>query len=227
MENQIEVTIDGQIINVDPNETILQACASVGVNVPTLCYFSGISPNASCGVCVVEVEGAKSLVRSCVQKPTAGMKIHTASPRVMRARKTAIELLLANHPSDCLSCVRADNCELRELSNKLGVRADRFPSYKKFLPPDNSSAGIVRDDKKCILCGRCIAMCNEVQGVQAIAFTGRGAKTRVATFMDKGLAQSACVQCGQCSVVCPTGAITERMNRRTLKVRSQIRASPW
>ncbi|MEN6297502.1 MAG: NADH-dependent [FeFe] hydrogenase, group A6 [Rectinema sp.] len=214
MENLIEVTIDSQTVKVDPSENIVEACARAGVKIPTLCYLKGISQNASCGVCVVEVEGAKSLVRSCVQKPTPGMKIQTASPRVLRARKTAIELLLANHPSDCLSCVRADTCELHTMANLLEVRADRFPAYRKYPLPDTTSEGIVRDDKKCILCGRCVSVCEETQGVNAIAFTGRGARTRVATFMDRGLAQSACVQCGQCSVVCPTGAITEKDESR-------------
>ena len=210
MDNLIEVTIDNRIAKVDPSENIIEACARVGVKIPTLCYLKGVSKNASCGVCVVEVEGAKSLIRSCVQNPMPGMKIHTSSPRVLRARKTAIELLLANHPTDCLSCLRGDNCELREIANLLGVKADRFPAYKKFPLPDATSEGIVRDDKKCILCGRCVTVCEEIQGVSAIAFTGRGARTRVATFMDRGLSQSACVQCGQCSVVCPTGAITAK-----------------
>lgn len=214
MENFIEITIDNQQVKVDPSENIVEACARVGVKIPTLCYLKGISKNASCGVCVVEVEGAKALVRSCVQNPTPGMKIHTSSPRVLRARKTAVELLLANHPTDCLSCIRGDSCELRTVANLLGVRADRFPSYKRYPAPDTTSEGIVRDDEKCILCGRCVSVCEETQGVNAIAFTGRGARTRVSTFMDRGLAQSACVQCGQCSVVCPTGAITEKDDSR-------------
>ncbi len=210
MEKLIDIMIDGHAVAVDPSENLVQACARTGVTIPTLCFLEGISKNASCGVCVVEVEGAKSLIRSCVQKPTPGMKVHTTSPRVIRARKTAIELLLANHPNECLSCLRADTCELHAMANLLGVKNDRFPSYKTFPMIDNSSEGIVRDDKKCILCGRCVSVCEKTQGVNAIAFTGRGARTRVGTFMDKGLAQSACVQCGQCSVVCPTGAITEK-----------------
>lgn len=210
METTIEVVIDGQRVDADPSENILKACARAGVKIPTLCFLEGVSKNASCGVCVVEVEGAKSLIRSCVQRPMPGMKIRTASPRVIRARKTAVELLLANHPDECLSCLRADTCELHAMASLLGVKNDRFPSYKTYPLADTSSEGIVRDDKKCILCGRCVSVCEETQGVNAIAFTGRGARTRVGTFMDRGLAQSSCVQCGQCSVVCPTGAITEK-----------------
>lgn len=206
----IAITIDGQTVDVDPEENLIEACAKTGSKIPTLCFMKDISANASCGVCVVEVEGAKALVRSCVQKPTPGMKIKTASPRVLNARKTAVELLLANHPSDCLSCIRSGTCELRTLAESLGVRASHYPKLKKFAQPDTSSEGLVRDDSKCILCGRCVAVCAETQTVHAIAFAGRGARTRVTTFMDRGLAKSPCVQCGQCSVVCPTAAITER-----------------
>lgn len=212
--NEITITIDGRNVAVDPSLTIVEACATAGIKIPTLCYLKDVSQNASCGVCVVEVEGAKSLVRSCVQKPTPGMVIKTFSPRVIRARRTAVELLLANHPTDCLSCIRSGTCELRQLADTLGVRADRYPKYKKFAPPDNSSEGIVRDDSKCILCGRCVSVCAETQTVHAIAFTSRGARTRVGTFMDRGLAQSSCVQCGQCSVVCPTAAIAEKDESR-------------
>ena len=127
MENLIDITIDGQTIKVDSNENIVEACARAGVKIPTLCFLKDISENASCGVCVVEVEGAKSLLRSCVQKPTPGMKIRTSSPRVIQARKAAVELLLANHPDECLSCLRADTCELHTMANLLGVHAQRCP----------------------------------------------------------------------------------------------------
>lgn len=206
----ISINVDGHSVDVDPDKNLIEACAAAGAKIPTLCFMKDVSSNASCGVCVIEVEGAKALVRSCVQKPTPGMKIHTASQRVISARRTAIELLLANHPTDCLSCIRSGTCELRTLSEALGVRASHFPKLKKFAPPDNSSDGLVRDDSKCILCGRCVTVCAETQSVHAIAFAGRGARTRVTTFMDRGLANSSCVQCGQCSVVCPTAAISEK-----------------
>ncbi|HOI22759.1 MAG TPA: [FeFe] hydrogenase, group A [Spirochaetales bacterium] len=206
----ISISVDGKKIEVDPGMNLIDACALAGASVPSLCFMKDISANASCGVCVVEVEGAKALVRSCVQKPVEGMKIRTAGPRVMSARRTAVELLLANHPTDCLSCIRSGTCELRVLAETLGVRASRYPKLKKFPPPDTSTEGLVRDDSKCILCGRCVAACAETQSVHAIAFAGRGARTRVTSFMDKGLANSPCIQCGQCSVVCPTAAITEK-----------------
>ncbi|HCO47940.1 MAG TPA: ferredoxin [Spirochaetaceae bacterium] len=206
----IAITVDGKTIEVDPDRNLIEACAGAGARIPSLCYMKDISSNASCGVCVIEVEGAKALVRSCVQKPSPGMKIRTASPRVLNARRMAVELLLANHPADCLSCIRSGSCELRTLAETLGVRAAHYPKLKKFAQPDTSSDGLVRDDSKCILCGRCVAVCAETQSVHAIAFSGRGARTRVTTFMDKGLANSPCVQCGQCSVVCPTAAIAEK-----------------
>ena len=206
----IAITVDGKAIDVDPELNIVDACALAGAKIPTLCYMKEVSSNASCGVCVVEVEGAKALMRSCVQKPMPGMKIRTASPRVLNARKTAVELLLANHPADCLSCLRNGTCELRALADLLGVKASHYPKLRKFAAPDTSSDGLVRDDSKCILCGRCVAVCSETQSVNAITFSGRGARTRVTTFMDRGLANSPCVQCGQCTVVCPTAAITEK-----------------
>ncbi|MFZ2781591.1 MAG: NADH-dependent [FeFe] hydrogenase, group A6 [Rectinemataceae bacterium] len=207
--NTVRITVDGHEIDADPEENLIAACALAGAKIPTLCWLKDVSANASCGVCVVEVEGAKSLLRACVQKPTAGMKLRSSSPRVLAARKTAIELLLANHPADCLSCIRSGTCELRQLAETLGADSKRFPATRKVPAPDHSTEGLVRDDSKCILCGRCVAVCAETQGVHAIAFAGRGSRTRVAAFMDRGLGSSPCVQCGQCSVVCPTAAISE------------------
>jgi len=209
-DKMITVYVDGVAAHVDQSASLLDACRAAGAKIPTLCYLKDVSSNASCGVCLVEVEGAKSLVRSCVGKVTDGMKVTTASPRVMRARKAAVELLLANHPADCLVCARNGNCELQEMADSLGLRKVRFPRIRKAPPKDESTDGLVRDNDKCILCGRCVAVCSEVQSVAAIGFINRGSRTRVGTFMDRGLQKSTCVQCGQCSVVCPTGAITER-----------------
>jgi iron-only hydrogenase group A len=190
--------------------SLLEACAAAGAKVPTLCHLEGVSTNASCGLCVVEVEGAKALVRACVGKVAEGMKVSTSTPRVLRARRNAVELLLANHPAECLTCARSGSCELQDAARDLGIRTIRFGRTRAAPELDASTDGLVRDNDKCILCGRCVAVCSELQGVSAIGFAGRGIRTRVAAFMDRGLASSACVQCGQCSVVCPTGAITER-----------------
>ncbi|MGO8692775.1 MAG: NADH-dependent [FeFe] hydrogenase, group A6 [Rectinemataceae bacterium] len=209
-DKMVTIFVDGQAKAVDPSRSLLEACAEAGAKIPTLCYLKDVSANASCGVCVVEVEGAKSLVRSCVGRVSEGMKIRISSPRVMRARKNAVELLLANHPADCLVCARNGSCELQSMTEKLGIRKVRFPRTRKAPPVDESTDGIVRDNDKCILCGRCVAVCSETQSVSAIQFSGRGIRTKVSTFMDRGLGKSTCVQCGQCSIVCPTGAITER-----------------
>jgi iron-only hydrogenase group A len=206
----VSITVDGASALVEPGSGLLEACEAAGAKVPTLCRLEGVSTNASCGLCVVEVEGAKALVRACVGKVAKGMKVSTASPRVLRARRNAVELLLANHPAECLTCARSGTCELQDAARELGIRTIRFPRTRAAPGLDVSSDGLVRDNDKCILCGRCVAVCSEVQGVSAIGFAGRGIRTRVAAFMDRGLATSACVQCGQCSVVCPTGAITER-----------------
>jgi iron-only hydrogenase group A len=208
--DMISITVNGTPALVDPASSLLDACRAAGAKVPTLCYLKDVSSNASCGVCIVEVEGAKSLVRSCVGKVAPGMKVSTSSPRVLRARRNSVELLLANHPADCLKCARSGSCELQDAARDLGIREIRFPRTRKASEPDASSDGLVRDNDKCILCGRCVAVCAETQGVSAINFAGRGIRTRVSAFMDRGLASSSCVQCGQCSVVCPTGAITER-----------------
>lgn len=205
----IPITIDGVRMDVESGSTILEACQSAGINLPTLCYLRDVAANASCGVCVVEVKGARSLVRSCVTKATPNMDIQTASARVLSARKTAVELLLANHPTDCLSCMRNGTCELQTMSERLNIRTPRFPATKKTVPLDTSSPSITRDNNKCILCGRCVAVCKDVQSVSAIDFAGRGIRTHIGTFLDRGLNHSVCTNCGQCSVVCPTAAIVE------------------
>lgn len=207
----MRITINNQPFEVAEGLTIMQACQSAGINVPSLCYLKDVSSNASCGVCVVEVKGARSLLRSCITKVTDGMEITTSSQRIMEARKVNIELLLANHPQDCLICDRNQNCELQEITYKLGITDKRFVRTRKgHLQIDDSSLSLVRDPEKCILCGRCVAVCSQVQTVKAIDFSGRGLKTKISTYLDQGLGVVACTNCGQCALVCPTGAITEK-----------------
>jgi len=209
-DNMTVVTIDNRTVAVPTGTTILNACKSAGIRIPTLCHLEKVSTNASCGICVVEVEGAKSLVRSCVQTVSSGMRVHTATARVMTARKTVTELILANHPFECPTCLRSESCDLQELAAQMGITEQHYPATKKRAATDFIGWGVMRDNNKCILCGRCIAVCREVQSVSAIDFAGRGIRTRVAPFMDKALSESVCVSCGQCTVVCPTGALTER-----------------
>lgn len=207
----MKITVNHQPIEVDKGMTIWQACNSIGINIPSLCYFKDISANASCGVCVVEVKGVQELLRSCITEVTEGMEIITDSPRVREARKVNVELLLANHPEDCLQCDRNLNCELQQLAFNLGIHEKRFVrTRKEHVNKDETSLSLVRDPEKCILCGRCVAVCEQIQSVKAIDFSGRGLKTKISTFWDTGLGNSICINCGQCALICPTGAITER-----------------
>jgi iron-only hydrogenase group A len=207
----MEININNRPVQVVEGTTVLEACRSAGIDVPSLCYLKDVSHNASCGVCVVEVKGAKSLLRSCITQVTEGMEISTNSPRAMLARKVNVELLLANHPQVCLICDRNGSCELQELSHALGIKDRRFVRTRKGqLKKDETSLSLVRDPEKCILCGRCVAVCSQMEGVKAIDFSGRGLKSKISTFLDSGLGLVACSNCGQCALVCPTGAITER-----------------
>jgi iron-only hydrogenase group A len=207
---KINVKINGQVQQVEKGSTILNACKSAGVDIPTLCYMEDVSHNASCGICVVEVKGGKSLIRSCVTEVFEGMEISTNTGKVREARKMNLELILANHPNDCLNCLRNQNCELQSLSAELGIKESRFGRTKPMEPKDASSPSVVRDPNKCILCKRCVNVCADVQTVYAIDMANRGIKSKVVPYMNKGLGTVACTNCGQCALVCPTGAIVEQ-----------------
>ncbi|GAB1416918.1 NADH-dependent [FeFe] hydrogenase, group A6 [Paludibacter sp.] len=207
----MNIIIDNRQYQVKDNVTIMEACNQVGIHLPSLCYLKNVSHNASCGVCVVEVKGAKSLLRSCITPIHEGMEITTNNERIQSARKMNVELLLANHPLDCQTCDRNLNCELQDITYDFGIRDRRFSRTRKALNcKDITSLSLVREPDKCILCGRCVAVCKEMQTVSAIDFAGRGQKTRISTFMDLGLGVVACTNCGQCALVCPTGAIVEK-----------------
>ncbi len=211
MENKfVNIKINGIEFAVTDGITILDACKRNGIKVPTLCYLEDVAGNSSCGVCVVEVKGARSLVRACTACVHEGTEIVTNSLRIRDSRKTNVELLLANHPKDCFSCLRNQNCELQAIASDLGIREIKFTRTKKVEQLDATSPSIIRDPNKCILCGRCIAVCGTVQTVHAIGLSKRGIKTKISTYMEKGLGNVACTYCGQCALVCPTGAIVER-----------------
>jgi NADH-quinone oxidoreductase subunit G/NADP-reducing hydrogenase subunit HndD len=193
---------------------LLTALERAGIKVPTLCHMSNLFPSGACRMCVVEVEGARGLLPSCATPVVEGMKVSTHSGRAVRSRKTIIELLLANHPDDCLYCVRNGNCELQTLAEELGVRERRFCGEKSEYKIDSSSPSLVRDPAKCILCGKCVRVCEEIQGVGAIDFVGRGSKARVGTAFEQGLNVSSCINCGQCIMVCPTGALREQSHAK-------------
>lgn len=210
----ITIEVNKQKVEAQPGETLLTAMRRAGINIPTLCHIDGLGPTGACRLCVVEVEGQRNLMPSCAFPVAEGMKVRTHSPRVMRARKTIVELLLAAHPDDCNYCVRNGCCELQDLAAELGVRQRRYVGAKNDYHVDLSSPSIVRDPAKCILCGRCVRVCEEIQGVAAIDFVGRGSRTRVSTAFEQGLNVSSCINCGQCIMVCPTGALREQSHAK-------------
>ncbi|MBT9176432.1 MAG: NADP-reducing hydrogenase subunit HndC [Firmicutes bacterium] len=206
---RIKLTIDGAPVEVDPGSTVLDAARKAGVHVPTLCFHPELRLEGSCRLCVVEIEGMQSLAASCVYPASSGMRVRTNSEVVRKTRKSIVELLLANHPQDCLVCPRHGTCELQEVSHQLGVRKVRFKNDARALAQDQSSVAVVRDPNKCILCGRCIRICEQVQKVSAIGLAGRGSKAVVTTPFGHGLAEGPCVACGQCIKVCPVAALKE------------------
>ncbi|MCM0757285.1 NADH-dependent [FeFe] hydrogenase, group A6 [Sporomusa sphaeroides DSM 2875] len=206
----VSITVDGQTVSVPKTSTVLEAIQAVGVKVPTLCYHPELRPEGACRVCMVEVEGARTLVASCVYPVNEGMVVRTNTPAVREARKMVVELLLANHPQDCLSCKRNLNCELQSIAVDLGIREVRFDGEKKNYPLDNHNPALVRDQNKCILCGRCIRACSERQEVHVYSFANRGFDTVVTPAFNLGLDEVACTYCGQCATVCPTAAIVEK-----------------
>ena len=206
----ITIEANGRPIHAKKGEMLLKALQRAGVDIPTLCYMEGLTPTGACRLCVVEIEGVPGLVPSCATPVTEGMKVQTHSARAVQARKTIVELLLADHPDDCLYCVRNGNCDLQKLAEDLGVRQRRFKGQKSRYRLDVSSPAIERDPAKCILCGKCVRVCEEVQGVAAIDFSGRGSKTFISTAFDEGMNVSSCIYCGQCVMACPTGALREQ-----------------
>lgn len=206
--------INGKEYSVPNDMTILEACRHVGIYVPTLCWLKDVNEIGACRICVVEVKGARSLVASCVY-PVAdlrpGSEIFTNSPSVIEARRTTLELILSNHQRKCLSCVRSGNCELQTLCNEYGVENEgKFDGECIEYPVDASATHMVRNNNKCILCRRCSAVCSNVQAVSVIGANDRGFKTHIGCAFEADLADVACVSCGQCINVCPTGALTER-----------------
>ncbi|MBP3924971.1 iron hydrogenase small subunit [bacterium] len=201
--------IDGKEVEFTNEPNLLEVIRKAGMNVPTFCYRPDLTPFGACRMCVVEVEG-RGIQSSCTMPPENGLKIHLNTEKTRRIRKTVLELLLANHDKECLTCEKSGSCELQKYSEEYGVRRIRYPEKKleDYLPVDDSSPSLVRDPNKCILCGACVRACDEFQGHAVLGFANRGSKTVVQPMAGKPLGQVDCVNCGQCAAVCPTGALT-------------------
>jgi len=205
----INIVINGQPITVAAGTTVRAAAELAGIDIPTLCYHPDQEIKANCRVCVVEVEGQRNLVPSCAALVSEGMVVKTSTPRVVEARKTIIELLLAHHDQDCLHCVRSGKCELQDLATDYNIRQNPWQHFNRSLPLDRSSVALVRDPNKCVLCNRCIDACGSLQSVYALGMADRGFNTLVVPSLSQDLIDSPCVMCGQCIHACPVGAIYE------------------
>ncbi|MGM0565835.1 MAG: [Fe-Fe] hydrogenase large subunit C-terminal domain-containing protein [Bacteroidota bacterium] len=206
----IDIEVNNNIIKARKEETILSALRRNGLSVPTLCHMKELLPTGACRLCAVEIEGFPGLIPACSYPVNEWMRIKTHSPRVVKARKTIVELLLSNHPDDCLYCIRNGNCELQHLAEELNVHDRRFFGSKKKQKIDNSSPAIIREPDKCILCGRCVRVCNELLDVSAIEFIRRGTHATIGPEFNKGINTSTCINCGQCIMHCPTAALHEK-----------------
>ncbi len=206
MKNNNTVTIDNMIIPIEGEKNLLELIRKAKIDLPTFCYHSEISVYGACRMCTVEIEG-RGLQTSCSTLPTPGMVVNTKTSEVLSLRKMIVELLLASHVGECPTCAKGSNCQLQSLAQRMGIEKVRFNQKDTVLPIDTSSSSLVRDPNKCILCGDCVRMCNEVQGVGAIDFAFRGSDTQVAPSFNKDLSEVECVNCGQCARVCPVGAL--------------------
>ncbi len=207
----VNIKINGRDFAVPAGSTILEAARIAGIEIPTLCFLKEINEIGACRICVVKVKGARSLVAACVFPVNEGMEIFTNSPEVIEARRTTLKLILSNHKKECLSCVRSGSCELQKLCHDYGIDTETaFAGAKTHSDIDASASHMYRDNEKCILCRRCVAVCDKNQGVGVIGANARGFDTHIGCAFEKPLGEASCISCGQCITVCPTGAIAER-----------------
>jgi len=205
----IKATINGIAVEVPEGTSILDAAGKVHVKIPTLCKHKDLEASAACGICIVKVKGWSKMLRACCTPVENGMDITTHDPEIVKIRRTVLELILSTHPNECLTCGRNNDCELQKIAADFGIREEEFPKHLRDIKQDASTKTIVLSPQKCILCGRCVNVCQEHQNVWALSFLDRGIKTRISPAGDIKLSDSPCIRCGQCSNHCPTGAICE------------------
>lgn len=206
----ITLTIDGQTVQTRPGATVWEAAQAAGVKIPTLCHLADLTPEGACRVCVVEVEGARGLVTACTYPANAGMVVRTNSAVIREARRAVVELILANHPQECLTCQRNLECELQSLAQQLHITSVAYEGERRQYAIDDNNPFIIRDNNKCILCGRCVRVCKEVQCCDNLEWTERGFYSKIAPAFDDPMVESDCVFCGTCVSACPVGALTEK-----------------
>lgn len=223
----ITLTIDGKKVTIEQGKTVLDAARSAGIHIPTLCYHPKLTPHGGCRICIVEIKGMSRPVTSCTMPVEEGMEVTTSSPYIEDLRKTVLDLILSDHPYDCMVCQKAGECDLQDLAYQYGIREPRFQGERRIYTKKDGNPFIERDMEKCILCGRCIRICDEVQGVSAIDFAYRGFKTKVCPPFERDLD---CEFCGQCVMVCPTGALVGKNwigKGRTRNVSEVITTCPY
>ncbi|TCS87049.1 4Fe-4S dicluster protein [Keratinibaculum paraultunense] len=208
--SNVTINIDGQDVTVPRDYNIIQAAEKIGIEIPALCYDKNLSPFGGCRLCLVEIKGYKNLVASCSTKVKEGMEIYTESEKVVKVRKDILDLLLSNHPMDCLTCDKVGECKLQDYAYKYNIKGGSFKGEKKNYAIDSLNPVMERDQNKCILCGKCVRVCKEIQISNVVDFVGRGFNTKVTTAFDEPIDYENCRLCGQCISVCPTGALINK-----------------
>jgi len=225
-KKMINLTIDGQKAAVPAGTTVMQAADGIGIHIPRLCFHPKLSTAGACRVCVVEIDGQKNFPVSCATAAAEGMNVKTNTPAIREARRDIVELILDNHPRDCQICEKNEDCDLQELANLFGIRDLRFDGERKRYSTDFSSPAIMRDPEKCILCGKCVRVCSEIQGVNALSYSHRGFKSTVVPAYNMGIKDSVCIACGQCTLFCPTGPLWKGITpKKYLRISLTLRSS--
>jgi predicted molibdopterin-dependent oxidoreductase YjgC len=214
MTETVNITIDGQPIKARAGQTILEAATAAGIKIPALCHHPALKPIGACRVCLVDIAFERTLHPACTYEVRQGIEVHTRSPKAEEARRFALELILSDHPLDCMTCERTGSCELQDLAYQYGIKESQFPGIQHEYALDTSNPFYERDYEKCILCRRCVRACDEINGVEAIAVIQRGWDSKIGTAFDGIMQDSPCEFCGMCVEVCPTAALQPKLGKQ-------------